>query len=35
MELVVAGVSNDEPEENPERIKELLDWVVNNGPDLE
>jgi hypothetical protein len=29
------GCSNDELEENSERMKELLDWVVNNGPDLE
>jgi hypothetical protein len=35
MELVVAGVPNDELEDNSERIMELLDWAVNNGPDLE
>lgn len=35
MELVVAGVPKDDLEDDSERIMELLDWAVNNGPDLE
>lgn len=35
MELVVAGVSREELEQNSERIREVLDWAVNNGPDLD
>lgn len=35
MEFVVAGVSKEELDQNSERIREVLDWVVNNGEDLD
>ena len=34
MDLALEGVSKMEFEKNKDRIKELLDWVVNHGADL-
>jgi hypothetical protein len=35
MELVIAGVPKEELDQNSERIREALDWAVNNGPHLD
>jgi len=35
VKLIIAGVPGEELDTNSDRVKEILAWVVNNGPDLD